>query len=228
MYSSLILEQEHRPSPDCSPVFQWHVSYCLPDSWPWNVTAITNSLPVIELIMSFPNQLDLFCLCQYHQHLLSPKFQDLESSLVPLSYALTNAKHLDCSCSPGGMPICQCYTPFITLYHPSPSYLKVEYFYLIPTHSPTPRFLSQDTLRALWLLCVYSSSLSLFYLAKGVLYYPLQWNHLFSLKEYDVEPHYMRLSWNFSGWRWVKGSTILLLCPQLSRRPLWHQEAVWK
>lgn len=125
---------------------------------------------------------------------------------MPLSYALTNAKHLDCSYSPGGMPICQCYPPFITLYHLSPTYLRVRYFYLIPTHSPTCRFLSQDTLRTLWLLCVYCSLLRLFYLAKAVLYYLLQWNLLFSLKEYYVELHYigeiiMKLLWLKMGQR---------------------------
>lgn len=156
-----MLEKLYRTSCDCCPAFRWHVSYYLLDNWPCNVIATTNSLPVIELIMSFPNQLasDLFWLCQYHQRLLSPKFQGLESSLTPLSYAVTNSKHQDCSHSPSGMPVYHLFFPFITLYYRNPTYPKVGYFYLITTCSLKSRFLSQYTYPhqpgTLGLLCIY-------------------------------------------------------------------------
>lgn len=87
---------------------------------------------------------------------------------------------------------CHLLLPFFTLYHPHPTYLKAGYFHHFTTHAPKSRFLPQYTLRDTVTTLYMSFFTTSILFSGGILFCFLQWNLLFSLKEYYDECHYIR------------------------------------
>lgn len=144
-----MLEQFYRTSCDCSPTPQGRVSDCVLDSWPRNIIATASSLPIMELITSFPNCLPLTssafisnssisCLPSSriwsHVWLLCLMLSPIPSTKIVSSHRV-ECQHATCS----SLSI-----PFIILILLTS---KQDMFHLIATCSSQSRFPSQYTPR---------------------------------------------------------------------------------